>query len=100
MGEPADDVPQEFFDLVDQFIELANSLCRTWPTSRISSALMYAAARYNAFNFFALDPEPDKNRERAFEYLSEQYRAMLRENMAGGLGRLVRKSEGQEPKSS
>jgi hypothetical protein len=100
VDEPVSDVPQEFYDLVDQFIELANKLGRSWPTSRISSAIMYAAARYNAFNFYALDLEPEKNRERAFEYLSEQYRAMLRENMTEKLGQLVRKSQDKEPKSS
>jgi hypothetical protein len=44
MDEPAGEVPQESYDLVDQFIELANELGRTWHTSRISSAIMYAAA--------------------------------------------------------
>jgi hypothetical protein len=100
VDEPAGDVPQEFYNLVDQFIELANNLGRTWPTSRISSAIMYAAARYNAFKFYALDLEPEKNRQRAFEYFSEQYRAMLGENMAENLGQIVRKSQDQEPKSS
>jgi hypothetical protein len=100
MDEPIGDMPQEFSDLVDQFIELANRLGRTWPTGRISSVIMYAAARYNAFNFEVRDPEPEKNRERAAEYFVEQYRAMLRENMAKNLGQLYRKSRDQEPESS
>jgi hypothetical protein len=99
MSEPDDDLPQEFLDLVDQFIDLANRLGQRWPTARISSAIMYAAARYNAFNFYALDPAPEVNQERAFEYLCEQYRAMLQENMAGGLSRLFRQSEGGTPES-
>ncbi len=100
MDEAGGDPLQEFYDLVDQFIELANKLGRTRPTSRISSAIMYAAARYNAFNFEILDPEPEKNRERASEYFVEQYRAMPRENLAKNLGGLVGLSHDQDPESS
>ena len=58
---PEDDVPNEFFDVVDEFVHLANKLNEKWPTSRVSSAIMYAAARYNAFNFYAQDPSPGEN---------------------------------------
>jgi len=75
------DVPKEFFDVVDAFIHLANDLNQKWPTSRISSAMMYAAARYNAFNFYTLDPIPGQNLEKAVEYFCDQYKVMLLENV-------------------
>ncbi len=75
------DVPKEFFDAVDEFINLANSLSRKWPTSRISSAIMYAAARYNAFNFYTLEPNPERNARKATKFLCKQYKAMLLENL-------------------
>lgn len=78
---PTDDVPPEFFDAVNKFIDLANKLSRKWPTSRVSSVIMYAAARYNAFNFVSLDPDPGKNSQQATEFCCEQYKAMLIENM-------------------
>jgi len=74
------DNSKEFFEVVDEFVRLANELNARWPSSRISSAMLYAAARYNAFNFRKLDASPDTNREQAVEYFCEQYREMLLEN--------------------
>ena len=75
------DVPKEFFDVADEFVHLANRLGEKWPTSRISSSMMYATARYNAFNFYALEPDPEANFDKAVDYLCQQYRSMLLENM-------------------
>ncbi len=76
-----DDVSPEFFDQVSEFIEVANRQNRKWPTSRVSSAILYAAARYNAFNFQVLDSDAAHNTETAVNYYCQQYRAMLLENM-------------------
>ncbi len=81
MDKNNDGVPQEFYDVVDQFVNLANALAEKWPTARISSAILYAAARYNAFNFYALDPDTEKNKERAIKYFCDQYRNMLLSNL-------------------
>jgi len=78
---PKDDVPPEFFEAVNKFIDLANKMSKKWETSRVSSVIMYAAARYNAFNFVSLDPDPAKNSRQATDFYCEQYRAMLVENM-------------------
>ncbi|HTD24350.1 MAG TPA: DUF3144 domain-containing protein [Terriglobales bacterium] len=71
----------EFFDVADKFIHLANELSKKWPTTRISAAIMYASARYNAFNFFVKDGK-DETQQKAIEYYCEQYKKMLKENMA------------------
>ena len=81
MSDVNDDVPEEFYDLVDEFVDLANALGETWPSSRVSSAILFAAARYNAFNFYALEADPESNREGAVEYFCEQYRRMLLSNL-------------------
>jgi hypothetical protein len=81
MSNVSDNVPQEFYDFVDEFINLANRLGETWPTSRVSSAILFAAARYNAFNFYALEADPDSSREGAVEYFCEQYKMMLLSNL-------------------
>lgn len=78
---PESDVPQEFWDAVNKFIDLANAMSRKCPTSRISSVIMYAAARYNAFNFYALEANPNQTAEQATDFYCEQYRAMLLESM-------------------
>ena len=81
MSQVDDDVPEEFYDLVDEFVSLANELGESWPPSRVSSAILFAAARYNAFNFYALEADPESSREGAVEYFCEQYRIMLLSNL-------------------
>lgn len=77
MDQEKHEVPNDFYDDVDQIIELANRLAEKSSTARISSAILYAAARYNAFNFYALDPDVKNNKEEAIKYYCEQYRKML-----------------------
>ncbi|HEU0188244.1 MAG TPA: DUF3144 domain-containing protein [Gallionellaceae bacterium] len=70
----------DFFDAVDAFLNLANELNRKLDTSEVSTALMYATARYNAFNFFATDGDID-NEFPTFKGLCEQYQTLLQKNM-------------------
>jgi hypothetical protein len=69
-----------FHEVADEFINLANELSDDWAQPLLSAAIMYAAARYNAFNFQSVDGN-DGNREDAIRYYTEQYSKMLRENM-------------------
>ena len=69
-----------FHEVADEFINLANDLSDDWALPFLSAAIMYAAARYNAFNFQSTDGDTDK-REEAIRYYTEQYGKMLRENM-------------------
>ena len=69
-----------FHEVADEFINLANDLSDDWAQPFLSAAIMYAAARYNAFNFKSLDGN-EMNREEAIEYYMEQYGKMLRENI-------------------
>lgn len=80
--ETNEDVPQEFYDVVDQFINLANSLGKNWPRSRISATLLYAAARYNAFNWLFREVDQEQTEEEAIEFYSDQYEGMLRDNIS------------------
>jgi hypothetical protein len=79
----AENVPKEFYDAVDRFIALANELSRTENVARISSVIMYAAARYNAHCMMTLDAEAAQNVQAATDYFVKQYRAMLEENVGG-----------------
>jgi hypothetical protein len=74
------DNDKEFFEITDEFIKLANSLNEKWPTHRISAALLYAAARYNAFNFYATDGTPSDENE-GIAYYCDQYKSMLATNL-------------------
>ena len=69
-----------FHEVADEFINLANELSDDWAQPLLSAAIMYAAARYNAFNFQSVDGNAG-HREDAIRYYTEQYSKMLRENM-------------------
>jgi hypothetical protein len=76
------DVPREFYDAVDKFIELANALTKDHNVERISAVILFAAARYNAHCMLATDPSAaSKNREAAVSYFVKQYREMLEDNI-------------------
>ena len=81
MSQEKDKVPEEFYDVVDQFINLANRLAKEQSSGRISATILYAASRYNAFYFHATDPNVEKNKEDAVEYYCEQYKKMLLDNL-------------------
>ena len=81
MSTKNNDVPQEFYDVVDKFIDLANELGTTWPRSRVSATLMFAAARYNVYNWLAREVELEQTLEQASIFYRTQYEEMFRENV-------------------
>ena len=80
MSTENNNIPQEFYDVVDRFINLANELGTTWPRSRVSATLMFAAARYNVYNWLNRDAELEQTVEEAVIYYREQYEEMFLEN--------------------
>lgn len=81
----SDDIaPKEFWDRADEIIAVANDQIKEATVSKVSSSLLYAAARFNSFNVAnsASDAEEMKrDREEAIRYFTEQYRNMLIENL-------------------
>ena len=80
----SEETPEKFWKLSDAFINLANELYQEEADGRVGYAMMYAAARFNAFmvattagHKSALDDE----KEEATEYFTEQYRKMFSENI-------------------
>ncbi|WP_020157754.1 DUF3144 domain-containing protein [Methylobacter marinus] len=75
---------KDFWDRADEIIDLANKQCDSASNGKVSSSLLYAAARFNAFIVAssAKDSEELKNdKERAVKYFTEQYKKMLVENI-------------------
>jgi hypothetical protein len=81
--------PPEFLKLVDEFINLANRLAENGKDGEASAAILFAAGRYNAFNFISHNGTPE-DRERAVEYYVSEYRKALISNLDGELGPVVR----------
>lgn len=71
----------DFHEVADEFINLANELSEDWAQPFLSAVIMYAAARYNTFFFFEVDGVED-NQDTAIDYYTEQYRQMMKECMA------------------
>jgi len=81
--------PPEFLELVDQFIGLANELAEGGRDGEVSAALLFAAGRYNAFNFISHGGN-DEDRAQAVEFYVAEYRKALVSNMDGVVGPVVR----------
>lgn len=84
--------PPEFLDLVDRFIQLANELADGGRAGEVSAAILFAAGRYNAFNFVTMGGTDDTRPQAEAFYLSE-YRKAFVSNLEGVVGPVV-KSQG------
>jgi hypothetical protein len=73
---------QAFFDLVTRFLDEANRMNGEAHRSRISAALLFAAARYNAFTWLNREINPGQTEDEAVEMFTDHYRKMWRENVA------------------
>ncbi len=74
----------EFRKLADQFIHLANEQYQQSRDGRVGYALMYAAARFNAFIVAVTaghQSELAEEKEAATAYFADQYRQMFAENI-------------------
>jgi Protein of unknown function (DUF3144) len=74
---------QVFFDLVTRFINEANRMNdEKHHRSRVSAALLFAAARYNAFTWMhRTDATAGQSAEEAEEFFADHYKTMFRENV-------------------
>jgi hypothetical protein len=82
--DAADPNAEQFWRLADSFINLANELYKEQTDGKVGYAMLYAAARFNAF--VVATTAGDKNtlseeKQPAMEYFSEQYRKMIAENL-------------------
>lgn len=84
--------PPEFLKLVDEFISLANRLAEKVNDGEVSAAILFAAGRYNAFNFLSHDGT-QQDRPKAVDFYVSEYRKALESNIDGVVGPVV-KSQG------
>jgi len=80
-GEKGEQQDAEFFEMADAFINLANERGEKGAIGKVSSALLFAAARYNAFYAAAVeDISLENEKEVAIQYFTKQYQQMLNDN--------------------
>jgi hypothetical protein len=80
--------PPEFLKLVDEFIDLANRLAQDGNRGEVSAAILFAAGRYNAFNFLSQDAR-QQDREKAVEFYVSEYRKAINSNIDGVVGPVI-----------
>lgn len=76
---------EKFWEIADSFVNLANQHLDHIGQGKVSAAMLYAAARFNSFVVASAAgsvEELKRDQEEALEYFTEQYRKMLRENLA------------------
>lgn len=81
--------PPEFLKLVDEFIDLANRLAGKGNDGEVSAAILFAAGRYNAFNFLSHNGT-DQDRPQAVEFYVSEYRKALESNLDGVVGPVIK----------
>jgi hypothetical protein len=72
---------QRFFDLSNQFVNLANDHGEEHGKPRVSAAILWAASRYNAFTWVMSGAPQRQTPEEAVELFVAQYRKMLEDNL-------------------
>ena len=75
---------KDFFDRADAIINLANSQCDNFAIGKVSSSLLFAAARFNAFIVASSAKDLDqlkKDKAEAISFFKEQYEKVFIENM-------------------
>jgi aspartate/glutamate racemase len=80
-----EDRDNEFWEITDEFIKLANEKCDKHKNGKVSSSILFSAARFNAFMYASTAKnlqDFSKDKELAIEYLSAQYKKILIENLS------------------
>ena len=77
--------PPQFFDCVNEYLELTNKQSQKYGERNISLAALYASARFNAHVFLANVKPIAAAEERApfLDYMTTMYRRMLNEHLDG-----------------
>lgn len=73
----------EFRARADAVIDLLNRQAQDVPTGQVSASVMYAAARFNAFQVAATAGSAEamrEDREEAVNYFASQYRKMFEDH--------------------
>lgn len=93
----SDDSPdEEFWEIADSFIHLANQHLERAGRGKVSAAFLYAVARFNAFLVAAEADSPEEmanDKSPALAYFTQQYKKILRENLDDNIKNFERYKE-------
>ena len=72
--------------MADKFIELANEFTITESKERVGAAIMFAAARYNAFEAYSKSKDLKKDKDDALDWYGQEYKRMFDANVEDLIG--------------
>lgn len=75
------EIPDEFLEAADKFVALANELGENVSPDWVRAVMMYAAARYTAFNWLTSEQTAGQKVDEAAAYFRGEYETMFRENV-------------------
>ena len=75
------EIPDDFLEAADRFVTLANEMGEQYSPDWVRAVLMYAAARYNAFNWLTSGEQRGQSVDAAAAYFRNEYETMFRENI-------------------
>ena len=78
----------EFFEIADQYINLANELAKSEGSANTGTALRYAAARYNTFEASLSTDDLAGEQDKMIDMLCDDFREMLKANMKDYIERI------------
>jgi len=84
----SDEKKMEFFEIADQYINLANELAKSEGSANTGTALRYAAARYNTFEASLSTDDLEKDQDKMIDMLCDDFREMLNVNMKDYIERI------------
>ena len=71
------------------YIDLANQLAEGGQGGEVRAAILFAAGRYNAFNFLS-NGGTDEDQAKAVDFYVSEYRKAIVSNLEGVVGPVVR----------
>ena len=80
--------PPEFLADVDKFIDFANDMAAKRGRGQVSAAILFAAGRYNSFNFLS-NGGADKDQSEAIAFYTQEYSKAFESNLDGAIGPVV-----------
>ncbi len=74
------DIENDFYLAVDNVLNYVQGLSDDMPRQQLSAVILYAAARYNSYNWIFRDGNEEQLPEEAAQWFADQYQKMFEEN--------------------
>jgi hypothetical protein len=84
MNMSKNEISEEFWKRADEYIAIANNHSKSESSGKVGSSLLYAAARFSAFDVASSSTSAEEmktDKDEAISFYVEQFRKMITENM-------------------